>query len=141
MYRAQYDIGFRNTARGHAVLCSPSRVLVTMLSFVFLLSVQLCYAMAHDMPSVQTVSDCSLNLPHYMDDSSMPSSMDKSAPVDHGAKAPNACVMMICGCVVQLGTNLRAFTPVLDFGLPPLVAALSGKMPNRDLRPPILLPA
>ncbi|MCH4542535.1 hypothetical protein DK867_03375 [Ochrobactrum sp. POC9] len=137
MYRAKYDIGVRSTARGHAVLRLPSRVFVTLLSFLFLVSAQLCYAMSHDTPSVQTVSECHVNISDHMDDSAMLADKGKAAPMDHGAKTPDACVMMTCGCVVQLATDLRAFVPAQDFGLPPLVAALNGKSPNRDLRPPI----
>jgi len=143
MYRAKYDIGMRNTARGHAVLRLPSRMLVTLLSFLFLVSVQRCYAMAHDTPSVQTGSECHVSMPHHMDGLSMSMSVDegKTAPMDHGAKTLNVCVMMTCGCVVQLATDLRAFDSTQDFGLPPLVAALNGNSPNRDLRPPITLQA
>ena len=61
----------------------------------------------------------------------------KTAPMDHGAKTLNVCVMMTSGCVVQLATDLRASDSTQDFGLPPLVAALNGNSPNRDLRPPI----
>jgi hypothetical protein len=53
MYRAKYDIGLRNTARGHAVLRLPSLVLATLLSLLFLVSAQLCYAMAHDALAAQ----------------------------------------------------------------------------------------
>lgn len=141
MYRAKYDIGLRNTARGHAVLRLPSRVLVTLLSFLFLVSAQLCYAMAHDTPFVQTVSEGHVNIQHYIDGSSMSVDKGKDAPMDHGTKTPSACVMMTCGYVVQLTTDLRASGHTQDFGLPPLVAALNGKSPNRDLRPPILLQA
>ncbi len=141
MYRAQYDVGLRNTARDHAVLCLPSRVLMTLLSLLFLFSVQLCYAMAHDVPSVPVVSDVSAGVPHHMGVTGPSSDVGKTAPMDHGVKTPNACVMMTCGCVFQLGADLRSFAPAQDFGLPPLVAALSGKSPRGDLRPPISLQA
>ncbi len=141
MFRAKYDIGLRGSGRDHAVLRLPSRGLVTLLAFLFLVSAQLCYAMAHDAPSVQTVPDCHVNISHQMDDTSVSADAGKTAPKDHGGKTPNACVMMACGCVVQLATDLRADVPVQDFGLPPLVAALNGKSPNSDLRPPISLQA
>ncbi|MBQ0707615.1 MULTISPECIES: hypothetical protein [unclassified Ochrobactrum] len=141
MYRAKYDIGLRNTARGHAVLRLPSLVLATLLSLLFLVSAQLCYAMAHDALAAQMVPDCHVNTPHQMDDISVGTNRGQTAPMDHGAKAPNACVMMTCGCVVQLGTDLRANVPAQEFGLPPLVAALNGESPHRDLRPPISLQA
>ncbi|MEJ5021710.1 hypothetical protein WH297_18525 [Ochrobactrum vermis] len=141
MYRAQYDIGLRNTARGHAVLRWPSRAFMTLLSLLFLVSVQLCYAMAHDAPSVQMVSDVGANVPHHMGGVGPSTDVGKTAPMDHGAKTPNACVMMTCGCVFQLGADLRSFVPAQNFGLPPLVAALSGKSITGDLRPPISLQA
>lgn len=117
----------------------PSFVLVTVLSFLFLVSAQLCSAMAYDTPSVPTVSECHVEMQHPMDGASI--SNGKAAPMDHGAKTPNACVMMTCGCVVQLAAELRASVPAQDFGLPPRVAALNGKSPNGDLRPPISLQA
>jgi len=123
MFRAKYDIGLRGSARDHAVLRLPSRGLVTLLAILFLVSAQLCYAMAHEALSVQTVSDCHVNMSHQMDDTSVSADAGKTAPKDHGGKTPNACVMMT------------------DFGLPPLVAALNGKSPNSDLRPPISLQA
>jgi hypothetical protein len=139
MHRAKYDTGLRASVRDHAVLRLPSRMLATLLAMLFLVSTQLCYAMVHDSPSQSMLSDCHMNMPHEMDATSGSADTGKSAPMDHGAKTPNACLMMTCGCVVQLATDLRADVPSQNFGLPPLVAALSGKSPNRDLRPPISL--
>ncbi|MBR7652320.1 hypothetical protein [Brucella oryzae] len=139
MYRVQYDVGLRNTARSHAVLRLPSRVLMTALSLLFLVSVQLCYAMAHDAPSVQVLSDFDANPPHHRGSAEVSSDIGKTAPMDHGVKTPNACIMMTCGCLFQIDTDLHSFVPAQEFGLPPLVAALSGKSPAGDLRPPISL--
>ncbi|WP_139974030.1 MULTISPECIES: hypothetical protein [Brucella/Ochrobactrum group] len=141
MHRAKYDFRVRSIKRSRAVLRLPSRVLVTLLSFLFLVSAQLCYTMAHDTQSVQVVAESHVNMPHHMEGSSISVEKGKAAPMDHGAKAPNTCIMMTCGFVVQLATNLRASGSSQDFGLPPLVAVLSGKFPNRDLRPPIAIPA
>lgn len=137
MYRAKYDIGVRKRTRGHVALHLPSRVLVTLLSFLFIVSAQLCYAMAHDAP----VSDCRVTVPHEMHGLSVSMGEETTAPPDHGSKASNACVMSTCGCIVQLDADLRADVAEQDFGFPPLVAALNGKSPNRDLRPPISLQA
>ncbi|MFK0683487.1 hypothetical protein SD208_04110 [Ochrobactrum sp. BD67] len=141
MYRTQYDIGLRNTARGHAVLRVPSRTLMAVLSFLFLVSVQLCYAMAHDVPSVQLISEFDAHATHYSGASEMSVDVSKPAPMDHGAKTPNACVMMTCGCLFQIGSCLHSFVIAQNFGLPPLVTALSGRSPAGDLRPPISLQA
>ncbi len=126
-----HDIGVRMTVRGYAALRLPSRVVVLLLSLLFLLSAQLCYSMAHDMPSMQSALDCHMSEPQTK----------TPKPMEHGAKAPNMCVMMACGGIVQLADEFNTSVPMQDFGLPPLAAALGGRDPHGVLRPPIVLQA
>ncbi|MBJ6133265.1 hypothetical protein JAU75_10505 [Ochrobactrum sp. Q0168] len=135
------NISGRRNLWGLSVLHVPSRMLVAVLSLLFLVSTQLCYAMAHDMPTAGVSVGC-----HVSEQQSAASAMVASnhagqqAPTDHGAKAPPACVMMTCGCIVQLTADIGVLAPSQDFGLPPLVAALSSHPGHDLLRPPIALP-
>ncbi len=135
------NIGGRCNMWGLCFLHVPSRVLVTVLSLLFLVSTQLCYAMAHDMPTAGVSVGCHMS-EQQPADSAIPAShhAGQQAPIDHGAKSPVACVMMTCGCIVQLAADIGAFAPSQDFGLPPLVASLSSNPRDNLLRPPIALP-
>ncbi|MBB5700860.1 hypothetical protein FHS76_000703 [Ochrobactrum daejeonense] len=124
--------------RGHAALRSSSRTLIALLSFLFLVSTQLCYAMAHDVSPASPVFDMQESVAGHMDHVTMATDSEKAAPTDHGVKSPNACVMITCGGMHQIGAGLHMFVPIRAFGLPPLVAALSGSALQTDLRPPIL---
>lgn len=134
------------SVRGHSALRLPSHMLVAVFSFLFLVSSQLCYAMAHDMPAmpgdvVQVTVGCHSGTRQAGGMMAQPHHADQSAPMDHGAKSPAACVMMTCGCLVQMSADLSASAPIQDFGLPPLVAALDGSAPHGVLRPPIFIQA
>lgn len=141
MQLLKQNIGGRRNMWGLSFLHVPSRVLVTVLSLLFLVSTQLCYAMAHDMPTTG-VSVGSHMSEQQSADSTMPMShhAGQQAPMDHGAKSPVACVMMTCGCIVQLNADIGVLAPSQDFGLPPLVAAISSDPRHDLLRPPIALP-
>ncbi|TCQ80096.1 hypothetical protein EDF68_103143 [Ochrobactrum sp. BH3] len=117
--------------RKHSVLRMPSRMLIALLSLLFLVSTQLCYAMAHDLPQVGTVTDCHTTMQVAKHDGG------HSMPTDHGKKASAACVMMSCGGIIQLASDVALFTPDHEFGLPPRVAALNSSDPFGVLRPPI----
>ncbi|MGN7961461.1 hypothetical protein [Brucella sp. 22210] len=134
------NISGRRNMWGLSVLHVQSRALVTILSLLFLVSTQLCYAMAHDMPTVGVSVGCHMS-EQQSADSTMPTShhAGQQAPTDHGAKAPVACVMMACGCIVQLTADIGVLAPSQDFGLPPLVAAMSSNPRHDLLRPPIAL--
>ncbi|ASV83307.1 putative dNA-directed RNA polymerase protein [Ochrobactrum quorumnocens] len=106
-------------------------MLIALFSLLFLVSTQLCYAMAHDLPQIATVTDCHSIV-----------KVEKhggghSAPSDHSKKASSACVMMSCGGIIQLTSEFALFTPDHEFGLPPRVAALNSSDPFGVLRPPI----
>ena len=117
--------------RNHSVLRMPSRMLIALLSLLFLVSTQLCYAMAHDLPQTVAVTDCHETVKILKRD------MGHSMPADHGKKASAACVMMSCGGIIQLASDVTLFTPDHEFGLPPRVAALNSSDPFGVLRPPI----
>ncbi|GAA5542729.1 MULTISPECIES: hypothetical protein [Brucella/Ochrobactrum group] len=141
MQFVKQNIGGRRNMWGLSFLHMPSRVLLTVLSVLFLVSTQLCYAMAHDTPTAGVSVGCRMS-EQQSAASAMPASHHggQQAPMDHGAKAPVACVMMSCGCIVQLSADIGAFAPSQDFGPPPLVAALSSNARHDLLRPPITLP-
>ncbi|MFC7066442.1 hypothetical protein [Brucella rhizosphaerae] len=117
--------------RKHSVLRMPSRMLIALFSMLFLVSTQLCYAMAHDLPQTVAVTDCHSIVQVAKHD------MGHSAPTDHGKKASVACVMMSCGGIIQLASDVALFTPDHEFGLPPRVATLNSNDPFGVLRPPI----
>lgn len=135
------NIGGRRNMWGLSFLHVPSRALVTVLSLLFLVSTQLCYAMAHDMPTTGVSVGCHMSEQQPADSPMAASHHEgQQAPMDHGAKSPVACVMMTCGCIVQLTADVGVLAPSQDFGLPPLVAAMSSNPRHDLLRPPIALP-
>lgn len=138
MRRSQNQSGSRSMARDRIVLRLPPQLLIALLSFLFLVSTQLCYAMAHDVTSASPIFDRQESVAVHMDHASMAVDSKQATPTDHGVKSPNACVMITCGGIFQFGADLHVFAPVWAFGLPPLVAALSGNTPHTDLRPPIV---
>ncbi|MEN5297814.1 hypothetical protein ABE530_05590 [Brucella sp. TWI559] len=123
------NIGMR--FRKHSVLRMPSRMLIALFSLLFLVSTQLCYAMAHDRPQTITFTDCHTTVPVAKHDGG------HSMPMDHGKKASATCVMMSCGGIIQFNSSVALFTPDHEFGLPPRVAALNSSDPFGVLRPPI----
>ena len=123
------NIGMR--FRKHSVLRMPSRMLIGLFSLLFLVSTQFCYAMAHDLPLTAAVIDCHTTVQVAKHDGG------HSMPTDHGKKASAACVMMSCGGIIQLASDVTLFTPDHEFGLPPRVAALNSSDPFVVLRPPI----
>ena len=89
------NIGGRRNLWGLSFLHVPSRMLVTVLSLLFLVSTQLCYAMAHDMPIADISAGCHISEQQATDSAmSISHHVGQQAPSDHGAKAPAACVMM-----------------------------------------------
>jgi len=117
--------------RKHSVLRMPAPMLIVLFSLLFLVSTQLCYAMAHDLPQTVAVTDCHSIVKVEQHGGG------HSAPTDHGKKSSSACVMMGCGGIIQLASDVALFTPDHEFGLPPRVAALNSSDPFGVLRPPI----
>ncbi|MCV9906754.1 MULTISPECIES: hypothetical protein [Ochrobactrum] len=117
--------------RKHSVLRMPSRMLIALFSLLFLVSTQLCYAMAHDLPQTIAFTDCHTTAQVGKHDGG------HSTPTDHGKKASAACVMMSCGGIIQLASDVALFTPDQEFGFPPRVATLNSSDPFGVLRPPI----
>lgn len=115
------------------ILRAHKHVLAGMLVLLFLVSSQLCYAMtvgaAFDGDGAMSMSQ-SVSAHH--------GGQSTSKDMDMGAKAPAACVMMVCGCIVQFSTGFVAQAVMQDFGSPPRVVAMAGKGPYDLLRPPIL---
>lgn len=117
--------------RKHSVLRMPPRVLIALFSLLFLASTQLCYAMAHDLPQTIGFTDCHTTV------QVVKHSGGHSAPTNHSKKTSAACVMMSCGGIMQLASDVALFTPDHEFGLPPRVATLNSGDPFGVLRPPI----
>jgi len=135
------NIGGRRNMWGLSFLSIPSRVLVTVLSLLFLVSTQLCYTMAHDLPTASVSTGHPMIEPQSADRAMAASHHARQqAPMDHGAKSSVACLMMSCGCITQLSADIGGLAPSQDFGLPPLVAAMSSNPRDDLLRPPITLP-
>lgn len=116
---------------------SSRALLLGFLSLLFLVSVQLCYGMAHsadiahqmpDHPVQQLVSDSTAN--HL----SEPTQAD-----NHNTQAPVACVLMLCGAALNISADFLPFSPDNEFGQPPLVGSLKAAHINNLLRPPIFL--
>ncbi|MBN9046762.1 MAG: hypothetical protein J0H18_14020 [Rhizobiales bacterium] len=127
-----YGTGTRAAARANSAPRGLSRLPVMLLSLLLLVSAQFCHAMPSDMMARPAVAD---TVPvHTMN----MRATRKSSPVDHGMKAAQDCMMMVCSCLVFSGMVFALFTP-LSFGRPPLESAIRGGGPHGVLRPPIPL--
>lgn len=116
---------------------SPRALLLSFLSLLFLVSVQLCYSMAHSSDATHQMPDHSVQ--QSMSDSASNNHSAPIKPVSHGAQLPVACGLMLCGAALNIGADFSPFSPIDEYGQPPLVGPLKAADRNNLLRPPIFL--
>lgn len=116
---------------------SSRALLLSFLSLLFLVSVQLCYGMAHSVDTAHQMPDHSVQ--QLMSDTVSLHHSGLIKPVSHGSQISVSCGLMLCGAALNISADFLPFSPMNDFGKPPLVAPLEAADSNHLLRPPIFL--
>lgn len=116
---------------------SSRALLLVFLSLLFLVTLQLCYSMAHSANNAHQKPEYSVSQPILGKNPQHHNSQNRL--IKQRTLAPMACAFMLCDAAHNISADLLSHLSSNEFGLPPLVGKLKAADISNLLRPPIFL--